>query len=83
MEFRRQEAAAAFAERQKGTVPRILRTGASLLFGLGARGESAAWVSSLIWSMLVPALIGVVRRSGDTLAQRLIHSVFSRGPAKK
>src|SRR3954466_2562763 len=63
METHRLAADALMAERQGGVMPKLLRTGASLFFGFGARGQSAGWMSSLLWSLVAPALLGVVRQS--------------------
>jgi hypothetical protein len=83
MEQRRIDASAILAQRQNGWVPRLIRTGAGMMFGLGARGESAGWISSLVWSLAIPALIGIAKKSGDAVFQRIIQGVFSSGSAKE
>jgi hypothetical protein len=76
MESRRLETSFVIASRQTGLIPRLLRSGTGLLFGLGPQGESLSWVSSLLWAVLTPALLGVAQRGGDALVQKLIHVVF-------
>jgi len=82
MESRRLLAVATLSARQSGPIPSLLRSGAGLLFGAGPRGATTGWVSSVIWSIAAPALIAFARRSGDTLVQKLIHSLFP-GSSKK
>jgi hypothetical protein len=76
METHRLAASAVLSERENAVVPKMLRTGAGLLFGFGARGESAGWVSSLVWSMMAPAVLSMVRQGGDTLIHNLLQKVF-------
>ena len=82
MESRRQETAAAIAERQKGFVPRLLRTGSDVIFGFGSQGESAGWLASLLWVVLAPVVVEATQRGGDALVKTLLRTIFPRPSSK-